>query len=565
MEGEVVRIFVGGLDGSVSSSDVEKRFSSSSLGIVKGVELISKNIPNKDGDGRGRSFNFAYIDFLPSSPTALSKLFSIYNGCIWKGGRLKLDKAKEHYLLRLKREWAQDSQLLSAAPKNLPLHSNTGHDKTHLNIFFPKLYKVKSLPFSGTGKHKYSFQRVEVPSLPTHFCDCNEHCTPSEAAAGKRLSTPNTHFDGVNDEELDVMTSVMKKLFEREANVTAADSMIASNGIGNYSSCLVDAVPSDEMEAAQSTEEDNLVTNIVMESGSMQIHGSKDQDLKYSKLPPNDGPPRKQTKAQKRKNTGSTNHSESMLNKKARLLAANENDREESSIKFVKRRSSEVHSRELESSAEAQPVDTQLKSDDNRSAKGLSWVQKSSWKELVGEAGNSLFSITHVLPGITSMKQRLPKSNDLAAVNSISSKAPKSVKHATIQSNGDSSKCLEVRKQGILKDKVIAPHDTNVEVSEKEEKIQDAMESERSICKESAQVTNDNFFHLSKESKKKVVDERKTTIEATPLGEVCTFMRSADSEREWTKARAALSGFLKKKTNENNTSKISKSEPNRNF
>lgn len=30
-----------------------------------------------------------------------------YNGCKWKGGVLRVEKAKEHYMDRLRREWAE--------------------------------------------------------------------------------------------------------------------------------------------------------------------------------------------------------------------------------------------------------------------------------------------------------------------------------------------------------------------------------------------------------------------------------------------------------------------------
>lgn len=38
-----------------------------------------------------------------------------YNGCKWKGGLLRVEKAKEHYIDRLRREWAEAEA--EAAPK----------------------------------------------------------------------------------------------------------------------------------------------------------------------------------------------------------------------------------------------------------------------------------------------------------------------------------------------------------------------------------------------------------------------------------------------------------------
>lgn len=85
-----------------------------------------------------------------------------YNGCLWKGGRLKLEKAKEHYLERLKREWAEDAEP-PAKPVAVDTHidpcsSNKSNrmtnDKAQLQIFFPKLRKVnsrKSLSLASLG------------------------------------------------------------------------------------------------------------------------------------------------------------------------------------------------------------------------------------------------------------------------------------------------------------------------------------------------------------------------------------------------------------------------------
>ena len=75
-----------------------------------------------------------------------------YNGCKWKGGKLRLEKAKEHYLTRLKREWEQDAT--AAASKEAALKGNAENQKPKLdkaalegmkiNIYFPKLRKVNS-------------------------------------------------------------------------------------------------------------------------------------------------------------------------------------------------------------------------------------------------------------------------------------------------------------------------------------------------------------------------------------------------------------------------------------
>lgn len=75
-----------------------------------------------------------------------------YNGCVWKGGRLKLEKAKEHYLARLRREWAEDAELQKGTPDDivsdaagsLEKSKSLTQEKIQLRIFFPGLKKVIS-------------------------------------------------------------------------------------------------------------------------------------------------------------------------------------------------------------------------------------------------------------------------------------------------------------------------------------------------------------------------------------------------------------------------------------
>lgn len=77
-----------------------------------------------------------------------------YNGCVWKGGRLKLEKAKEHYLLRLQREWDEDAASASASDTDVAAKADTpsemlagdvhSSESNKLHIFFPHLRKVSS-------------------------------------------------------------------------------------------------------------------------------------------------------------------------------------------------------------------------------------------------------------------------------------------------------------------------------------------------------------------------------------------------------------------------------------
>lgn len=73
---------------------------------------------------------------------------------MWKGGKLKIEKAKENYLSRLRREWTEDAQLETELPSQnvdadesvralLKPKKDQDIEKMQLKMFFPKLRKVK--------------------------------------------------------------------------------------------------------------------------------------------------------------------------------------------------------------------------------------------------------------------------------------------------------------------------------------------------------------------------------------------------------------------------------------
>lgn len=78
-----------------------------------------------------------------------------YNGCVWKGGKLKLHKAKEHYLVRLRQEWAEEEAAASVAAdvkqqttKEAKLASQHQQQNTkQLRLFFPALRTVMHFAF----------------------------------------------------------------------------------------------------------------------------------------------------------------------------------------------------------------------------------------------------------------------------------------------------------------------------------------------------------------------------------------------------------------------------------
>ncbi|XP_022753483.1 nucleolar protein 8 isoform X2 [Durio zibethinus] len=265
------KIHVGGLGQSVSSDDLLKILSN--VGTVERLEIVRT---------KGRSF--AYVDVLPSSSNSLSKLFSTYNGCVWKGGKLKLEKAKEHFLTRLKREWAEaEAEAEEARHQPMPSSSDNPNNKTkayvsqnnHIRIFFPRLLKVKSLPLSGTGKHRYSFQRVETPALPIHFCDCEEHSGQFNAVK-QNENEVQQHEEincAMNEKELSMMTSVMNKLFER-GNVSDTSRAVLAKERDNFIKPVEDSLSNEEED-----DDDDIIINVVsILNNRASMSENRDQD-----------------------------------------------------------------------------------------------------------------------------------------------------------------------------------------------------------------------------------------------------------------------------------------------
>lgn len=387
---------VGGLGENVREDDLGKIFTAS-LGSVETIFFITT---------KGR--RFAIVEFIPSSPKSIPKIFSTYNGCVWKGGRLRLEKAKEHYLGRLKREWEEDAKrvccarssgvdadksILSADSSKKLLNSG----KAQLRIFFPKLKKVKSLPFSGTGKHKYSFQRVKVPPLPIHFCDCEEHSVP-HTAKENNFHDSEAQSGGIHEEELNMMKSVMNKLFESE-NISKSASSIAGfveegdDPIKSNNDTLLD-----DDEATDESDEDNFIINMVTRvDKSMTLSGSHDEGSKFHEV--------KISKGEAAQDMLKVQEKEIISSKKRKLLTSEKCDTNGSvSGIYRKKGSLPVRLHDAVVLLEPRPPVPELSS--RQSTTNLSWSQKSSWKELVGNKGNGGFSISRVLPGGVEEQQR---------------------------------------------------------------------------------------------------------------------------------------------------------------
>ena len=164
----------------------------------------------------------------------------------------------------------------------------------------------------------------------------------------------------------------------------------------------------------------------------------------------------------------------------------------------------------IEEHAEAQPTDKNVAP--NKTGRGASWRRKQSWTQLVSEDNNS-FSISQILPGIT-FPEPTTKEPMLDAANS-----------------------------NVCKHNDVAITDGEI-IPEKSQHV-----GANDIA--SAPIVEKKIETRPKErsSEEETIPKERSTS-SVEIGETCTFMRSSASLREWAKAKAAISGSLKRKRGE---------------
>ncbi|KAG6477390.1 hypothetical protein ZIOFF_066645 [Zingiber officinale] len=504
----IKRIFIGGLSATVTTSDMETTFSP--LGKIHNVEFVRS-------DGR----SFAFMDFEPNSEKSLAKLFAVYNGCAWKGGKLRLEKAKEHYLTRLQREWAEDASInvlddlnaekSSDHPNKLEILAHKSKcqnlENAKLQIYFPKLRKVKPVPFKGTGKHKYSFQRIEVPSLPIHFCDCEEHCGPSEMANETYMSALNS---AAYNKERSIMTSVMNKFLEKEGNKVPEPGMVNFSKEGIAVDTAGGDVQLNETDEALEEDADNLVTNIGVGQSDdmlMQLLGKKTNLMdqvhesgKSKPRPSTDGHLRDKAHSCKRQIIASAD-TEVAPSQAARSIPVETDEKFASGL--PKSKTEAILDEDSPSK-----MQTEHDTDSLALAKTNTWIQKSSWRDLVGESSGNTFSISTILPASKTLK-----------ANDSATKTTGAPKKRKMQSDMESSVNVEVKK-AIVFEKAAASSSLRGDLAPSDHNVAENQSSHQG---------------------------QKRSIPKINIGEVCTFMHSAQSEKEWSRAKAVLSGYIKKK------------------
>ncbi|KAK9114667.1 hypothetical protein Syun_021464 [Stephania yunnanensis] len=523
--------------------------------------------------------------------------------------------------------------------------------KMQIHLFFPKLGKVKALPYSGTGKHKYSFRRIEVPSsLPINFCDCEEHSGASKSVKEKQVVVLEDKAGSVNEEERSLMSSVMNNIFERSLSLRNMHKTTKTVGDRETTFASPGGSSLEESRSDEDEDSDNLVMNLMGSSGRrlglLEKHDedmvSKDQVSLSRKRRSKDGPNQGKVKAHK----GDDPFSHSLYSISKKQVPTNSSNIEETTptepngngdvkphlkepnglkrAKSTKQQAS-IHqsedfsvrgkssSRELVSekensslnksnivqstplkdlsksidlnaveqhanenigecskllgvgekenlpshftdgsiqatsgtpkdSAGTRSIDSfEFKDHNKKKPVGQAWMQKSSWRELVGGVGSSSFSISTILPGI----QNLPKSKSLYAANSMDNKVKLSETELTT-GNISSDACLG--KNGNLCSKSNSHDVPNIETSAVTGLGDSQLHETTERNSQNEKVDTFSNGTLSRNENHKVSDKR--LLAGPEIGASCTFMRSAASEKDWIKTRAALRGGLKKKSSD---------------
>ncbi|KZV26820.1 hypothetical protein F511_06667 [Dorcoceras hygrometricum] len=564
--GGKMRIYIGGLGATVMEADLRKTFSSPVLGTVESVEIIRS---------KGRSF--AYLDFIPASEKGLAMLFSKYNGCMWKGGRLKLEKAKEHYLFRLRREWTEDkdTNLGKRSPgqngcADVHMHTlqtttkNLDMEKMHLRIYFPKLRKIKPLPLKGSGKHKYSFQRVEVPPLPVHFCDCEEHSVHLELAKKKFGFDLDTETC-VNEEELSMMKSVLNKFLERENCAKSDSNEVEFTG---KTCASIRSVDNDRGYLDdQMSDEDGLVINVISHPRGVslvkyrgqehELHGSKKSMHVFD---------------EKRKASVSMDDANVMSPYKRKRRKQVPQDH-----LVVSRIEVATRPEETESGGSSQLTD------------GVALSRKSSWRDLVNQKGSSTFHLSDVLknhdPVVASSNKRemceeklsadkeLEKVPDIQPIKLSDDEGKKSSRGAAwlqksswLQLNLNNHMETTFRAQQTKPEKPL-PENRDHPVGDLGKPRE---KSDTIITPEIPRITNSQALtkaqnHTTLEEQEdaappptpatdKIAAQVPMPVPDIVISDTCPFMRSASSMKELAKMKATLSkkrGKLKEKQSSN--------------
>lgn len=162
-----------------------------------------------------------------------------------------------------------------------------------------------------------------------------------------------------------------------------------------------------------------------------------------------------------------------------------------------------------------------------KTARGASWRQKSSWTQLVADANKNSFSISQFLPGL-SFETQAPSQ-------------PIATDAAANTSNGEDQNLYKLDKQ----------ENTGHGLEVKNRPLRAVLSNSDVKSTVEPEQTKGSTVGGNREGTALKLDNRRPLIRkpisVADFGETCSFMRNADSLKEWAKAKASLSNSLKKK------------------
>ncbi|KAJ2773414.1 hypothetical protein IWQ57_001305 [Coemansia nantahalensis] len=103
---EEKRVYIGGFAQMVTVDDVRGRFAP--FGQVRDVDL-----PAAHNGGATRGFGYVTISITPSQWQRCTR---VYSGAAWKGGKMRIEEAREDYTARLRREMAESADPAARPP-----------------------------------------------------------------------------------------------------------------------------------------------------------------------------------------------------------------------------------------------------------------------------------------------------------------------------------------------------------------------------------------------------------------------------------------------------------------
>lgn len=374
----LVRLHVGGLGPAVISSDLLQTFSS--LVHVTSVEVV-----------RTKGRNFAYVT-IQADPQDIKRLFSLYNGCMWKGGRLKLEKAREFYMDKLHHEWAerdhlQDSNISLPDAETPSRIAPKFKESSGFNIYFPKLRKVKKIPEKGLGKHKRSFERVEpLPHALLRICNCNQDCMATCRSQSLKAKEPLRR----DKEEERRQGGANKKL----TNEATSKSQLSYKESGKKGRKVYERKPIGGYERGSEKISGFEYPFLNIKDGSSHVKTDIAECISDLDEPVLNITGSKSNVVQTEQSTDQEFHKEDAQ----AMVDGAQMKRLKAELNPLGRKERRVNS-EIDK-GKGQMLQTGQMDGSNSSTSSLagrSWVQKASWKALVGETGQMPFSLGSVL------------------------------------------------------------------------------------------------------------------------------------------------------------------------